>query len=80
MFLAGEDITGRTGNIEAKKPKSLNFFSKFFEYGQVIETFRGKGIFQPAIDNAIEKLNRGEWVRQGCRATCLFCSLISQLE
>lgn len=34
----------------------------FFRYGQVIETFRGKGIFQPAIDDAIEKLNRGEWV------------------
>ena len=38
-------------------------FSKFFRYGQVIETFRGRGVFQPAIDDAIEKLNRGEWVR-----------------
>ncbi|KAI0367928.1 acyltransferase-domain-containing protein [Pilatotrama ljubarskyi] len=37
-------------------------FSAFFRYGQVIETFRGKGIFQPAIDTAIEKLNHGEWI------------------
>ncbi|TBU38151.1 acyltransferase-domain-containing protein [Dichomitus squalens] len=37
-------------------------FSTFFRYGQVIETFRGKGIFQPAIDDAIQKLNRGEWI------------------
>ncbi|KAI0699518.1 acyltransferase-domain-containing protein [Cerioporus squamosus] len=37
-------------------------FSTFFRYGQVIETFRGNGIFQPAIDTAIEKLNRGEWI------------------
>ncbi|KAI0822162.1 acyltransferase-domain-containing protein [Trametes gibbosa] len=37
-------------------------FSTFFRYGQVIETFRGKGIFQPAIDTAVEKLNRGDWI------------------
>ncbi|KAL1942234.1 hypothetical protein VTO73DRAFT_6298 [Trametes versicolor] len=37
-------------------------FSTFFRYGQVIETFRGKGIFQPAIDTAIQKLNRGDWI------------------
>ncbi|KAI0776935.1 acyltransferase-domain-containing protein [Trametes elegans] len=37
-------------------------FSTFFRYGQVIETFRGKGIFQPAIDNAIQKLNQGDWI------------------
>ncbi|KAI0357101.1 acyltransferase-domain-containing protein [Trametes cingulata] len=37
-------------------------FSTFFRCGQVIETFRGKGIFQPAIDSAIEKVNQGEWI------------------
>ncbi|KAM5541648.1 hypothetical protein V8D89_004838 [Ganoderma adspersum] len=37
-------------------------FSTFFRYGQVIETFRGSGIFQPAIDDAIQKLNCGEWI------------------
>ncbi|KAI8976415.1 acyltransferase-domain-containing protein [Trametes punicea] len=37
-------------------------FSTFFRLGQVIETFRGKGIFQPAVDAAIEKLNQGEWI------------------
>ena len=38
-------------------------FSAFFRNGQVIETFRGRGIFQPAIEDAIRKVNRGEWVR-----------------
>ncbi len=30
--------------------------------GQVIETVRGGGIFQPAIDEAIKKLQAGDWV------------------
>jgi hypothetical protein len=38
-------------------------FSAFFRKGQVIETFRGKGIYQPAVDLAIEKLRAGAWVR-----------------
>ncbi|XP_006459960.1 hypothetical protein AGABI2DRAFT_142336 [Agaricus bisporus var. bisporus H97] len=38
------------------------FFSTFFRLGQTIETFRGKGIAQPAVDLAIEKLNTGGWV------------------
>lgn len=37
-------------------------FSAFFRNGQVIETFRGEGIFQPALDAAIDKLNQGHWV------------------
>ncbi|KAG1715962.1 hypothetical protein ID866_1186 [Astraeus odoratus] len=37
-------------------------FSAFFHQGQVIETFRGKGVFQPALDTAIDKLNNGHWV------------------
>ncbi|KAH9939644.1 acyltransferase-domain-containing protein [Epithele typhae] len=37
-------------------------FSHFFRAGQVIETFRGKGIFQPAIDDAIQRLNQGDWI------------------
>jgi hypothetical protein len=36
--------------------------SKFFSLGQVIETVRGGGVFQPAIDDAIRKLDQGEWV------------------
>ena len=40
-------------------------FSKFFTLGQVIETVRGGGIFQPAIDEAIKKLQAGDWVRPG---------------
>ncbi|KAG8218352.1 acyltransferase-domain-containing protein, partial [Butyriboletus roseoflavus] len=34
----------------------------FFRKGQVIETFRGNGIWQPALDVAIEKLNQGHWL------------------
>ena len=37
-------------------------FSWFFRNGQVLETFRGKGIYQPSIDTAIAKLDQGEWV------------------
>ncbi|KAF8558976.1 acyltransferase-domain-containing protein [Imleria badia] len=37
-------------------------FSAFFRKGQVIETFRGNGIWQPALDEAIEKLNQGHWL------------------
>ncbi|KAJ9092616.1 hypothetical protein QFC19_008654 [Naganishia cerealis] len=36
--------------------------SKYFSSGQVIETVRGGGVFQPAIDDAIRKLDQGEWV------------------
>ena len=35
----------------------------FFEKGQVIETFRGKGIYQRAIDESSKKLDAGNWVR-----------------
>ncbi|KAJ8086203.1 Lyso-phosphatidylcholine acyltransferase [Marasmius tenuissimus] len=37
-------------------------FSAFFRKGQVLETFRGKGIYQPAVETAIEKLNKGDWI------------------
>ncbi|KDQ29026.1 hypothetical protein PLEOSDRAFT_167095 [Pleurotus ostreatus PC15] len=38
-------------------------FSKFFRLGQVHETFRGKGIYQPAVDAAIDTLNTtGGWI------------------
>jgi monolysocardiolipin acyltransferase len=39
--------------------------SWFFTKGQVIETFRGKGIYQKAIDVATQKLEEGNWVRCG---------------
>lgn len=42
--------------------------SWFFTKGQVIETFRGKGIYQKAIDVATKKLEEGNWVRCGLRA------------
>ena len=43
-------------------------FSAFFRKGQVIETFRGEGIYQPAVDLAIEKLRAGAWVRYASRS------------
>ncbi|WWC61124.1 uncharacterized protein I303_103703 [Kwoniella dejecticola CBS 10117] len=36
--------------------------SKFFDLGQVIETHRGGGIFQPAVDRAVKLLQDGSWV------------------
>ncbi|KAI9461407.1 acyltransferase-domain-containing protein [Russula earlei] len=37
-------------------------FSAFFRKGQVVETFRGAGVYQPAVDAAIEKLRSGAWL------------------
>ncbi|KAF8603296.1 acyltransferase-domain-containing protein [Ceratobasidium sp. AG-I] len=34
----------------------------FFRNGQVIETVRGAGVHQPALDIAVAKLNSGAWV------------------
>ncbi|WWC69460.1 uncharacterized protein I206_103400 [Kwoniella pini CBS 10737] len=36
--------------------------SKFFDLGQVIETHRGGGIFQPAVDRAVKLLQDGSWI------------------
>jgi len=41
------------------------YTSKFFELGQVINTERGGGVFQPAIDQAVKLLQDGEWARIG---------------
>lgn len=43
----------------------------FFTKGQVIETFRGKGIYQKAIDEATKKLDEGQWVRLAFRLSLL---------
>lgn len=37
--------------------------AKFFTLGQVIETVRGGGIYQPAVDEAIKRVEQGSWVR-----------------
>lgn len=39
-----------------------SLFSYAFNKGQVISTDRGRGIFQPALDTAISKLDAGQWV------------------
>ncbi|KAH7102450.1 acyltransferase-domain-containing protein [Auriculariales sp. MPI-PUGE-AT-0066] len=36
--------------------------SSFFRYGQVIKTFRGQGIWQDALNVAIDKIDSGEWI------------------
>lgn len=42
--------------------------TKFFTKGQVIETDRWGGIFQPAIKACSERLGKGDWVRTHTRA------------
>src|SRR4051812_36446416 len=64
--------TLQPANLTSPRPHRLH--SKFFTLGQVIETVRGGGIFQPAIDEAIQKLQAGEWVRlsgRGCSEASL---------
>ncbi|RIB08886.1 Tafazzin-like protein [Gigaspora rosea] len=36
--------------------------SKFFALGQVIPTIRGAGIYQPAMNFALDRLNEGKWI------------------
>ena len=48
------------GVPELEKIPSL--LSAFFRAGQVIETFRGKGVYQLAVEEAISKLDGGQWV------------------
>ncbi|KAJ1303825.1 hypothetical protein OPQ81_008247 [Rhizoctonia solani] len=37
-------------------------YNCFFRNGQVLETVRGAGVHQPAVDIAVAKLNSGAWV------------------
>ncbi|CAG8707651.1 hypothetical protein RhiirA5_356630 [Rhizophagus irregularis] len=41
---------------------STPFRSKFFSLGQVVPTVRGAGIYQPAMNFALDRLNEGKWV------------------
>ena len=38
------------------------FTSAYFRAGQVLETFRGDGVYQLAVDVAIQKLREHKWV------------------
>jgi len=49
----------RTRTLPPKTKTIIVSFRPFFQNGQVIETFRGPGIYQPAVDLAIEKLRTG---------------------
>ena len=38
------------------------FTTKFFSYGQVVPIIRGNGIYQRAMNFALEELRKGAWV------------------
>lgn len=50
---------------------SCRLLSGFFRAGQVIETFRGKGVYQLAVEEAIQKLNNARWVSTPRAPACL---------
>ena len=52
------DGLGAASDILFTRP----FHSKLFNLGQVIETHRGAGILQPAVDEAVKLVQSGEWV------------------
>jgi monolysocardiolipin acyltransferase len=37
-------------------------FSAFFSAGQVLDTVRGAGVHQPAVDRAIQLVDTGAWI------------------
>lgn len=56
-------VGGMRWTVGAKELTFTNpFTSWFFERGQVIPIVRGDGIYQPAIDEAIEILNTDRWL------------------
>ena len=50
-------------------------FRQFFAWGQVLDTERGGGVFQPAVDEAVKLVQNGEWV-----SSPLGMRTIAQLE
>jgi hypothetical protein len=58
----GQDWDRRADNIASDIMFTNKLFSRFFNNGQVIDTIRGGGIFQSAVDKAIKLLEDGEWV------------------
>ncbi|KAJ7067996.1 acyltransferase-domain-containing protein, partial [Mycena amicta] len=59
-FLSSRTIRWTLGASDVMFTNPL--FATFFRHGQIIETFRGAGIYQPAVDAAIGKLDAGQWV------------------
>jgi hypothetical protein len=55
-------FTISSSNASPQKQQHLLCHFCPFRKGQVIETFRGERIYQPAVDLAIEKLRAGAWV------------------
>ncbi|CAO3595112.1 unnamed protein product [Absidia cylindrospora] len=43
-------------------PILYRFKATFFSMGKAIPTIRGGGIYQPAVDFAIDRLNHGGWI------------------
>jgi hypothetical protein len=62
LMMAGVIQSERRLIIAADVMFTNSLFSAFFRSGQVLETIRGGGIFQPAVDEAIKLVQNGEWV------------------
>ena len=56
------------------------FWSKFFCYGQVIPVIRGNGIYQKAMDFALQELRKGCWLHIFPGKNYNFIFLISTLN
>jgi monolysocardiolipin acyltransferase len=60
-----KNLWNRTGrwSLGAKEIcHSSRFTSWFFSLGQVMPVIRGEGIYQTAVNKAIEELNKGSWI------------------
>jgi hypothetical protein len=50
-------------SVSYQNKNTYRVFSAFLPKGQVIKTFCGAAIYQPAVDVAIKELRKGTWVR-----------------
>lgn len=60
--LGASDIIFKNAYVARTPACSYSLFSAFFRKGQTLETFRGQGIFQPALDQALQKLDETRWL------------------
>jgi monolysocardiolipin acyltransferase len=73
-----QDWGRRADNIASDIMFTNKLFSRFFNKGQVIDTIRGGGIFQPAVDKAIKLLQDGEWVCHAIGVSLMIDSYFSR--
>jgi len=53
---------GRAARRSTGAHARTSVFAHFFRAGQVLPTDRGRGVFQPALDAALDRLAAGDWV------------------